>query len=183
MARDYKHAKNSGSSMSAGAGFFWGLLVGLAVAGGVHFYHLNIIKKQKVQLVEEESPAKNERTPASQKSEQQQQFDFYEELPKYQVVVPEKDKQANRNATPDAHIDKAGPYTLQAGSYRNYADADRVRAMLALQGVESKIVKATVDADTWHRVRIGPLRDASAVEEVRRKLREVQIDAIVVRGE
>ena len=45
---------------------------------------------------------------------------------------------------------------LQAGSYKNFADADRVRAQLALQGIESKVQKVTVDNDTWHRIRIGP---------------------------
>jgi cell division protein FtsN len=70
---------------------------------------------------------------------------------------------------------------LQAGSYRNYADADRVRAILALQGVESKISKVTIDADTWHRVRVGPMRDLKNLDETRRKVREAQIDAIVIR--
>jgi cell division protein FtsN len=182
MARDYKNAKGGGNSMSAGAGFFWGLILGLGVAAGVHFFHVNLAKKQKTQVTEDLS-TKNERTPASQKAEQTEQFDFYDELPKYEVAIPEKEKPTNKPINPEQRLDKQGPYTLQAGSYRNHADADRVRATLALQGVESKIVKATVDAETWHRVRIGPLQDARTVEDVRRKLREVQIDAIVVRGE
>ena len=52
-------------------------------------------------------------------------------------------------------VEKPGAYILQAGSFRNHADADRVRALIAMQGVESKIQKVTIDKDTWHRVRVG----------------------------
>ena len=47
--------------------------------------------------------------------------------------------------------------------------------------VESKIQKVTVDKDTWHRVRIGPLKNLEALEETRGKLRAAQIDALVIR--
>jgi cell division protein FtsN len=60
-------------------------------------------------------------------------------------------------------------------------DADRVRALIALQGVESKIEKVTVDNDTWHRVRIGPISNLQKLEETRSKLRQAQIEALVIR--
>ena len=60
-------------------------------------------------------------------------------------------------------------------------DADRVRALIALQGVESKIEKVTVDNDTWHRVRIGPITNLQKLEETRSKLRQAQIEALVIR--
>jgi cell division protein FtsN len=50
-----------------------------------------------------------------------------------------------------------------------------------MQGIESSIQKVTVDADTWHRVRIGPITDLNKLEDTRRKLREAQIDAMVIR--
>ena len=58
---------------------------------------------------------------------------------------------------PRAQIERPGVYVLQAGSYRNEADADRVRAQLALQGVDAKVQRVAVDTDVWHRVRIGPI--------------------------
>jgi cell division protein FtsN len=94
--------------------------------------------------------------------------------------VPEKDGNGKPGSTAPK-VDKPGVYVLQAGSYRNFADADRIRARLALQGVESKIQKVTVDNDTWHRVRIGPINKLADLEEIRRKLREAQIDALVIR--
>ena len=39
----------------------------------------------------------------------------------------------------------------------NAEEADRVRAQLALQGIESKVQRVSVDNDTWHRVRVGPV--------------------------
>jgi cell division protein FtsN len=47
--------------------------------------------------------------------------------------------------------------------------------------VESKIQKVTVDTDTWHRVRIGPITDLQKLEETRSKLRGAQIEALVIR--
>ena len=52
-----------------------------------------------------------------------------------------------------------GVYVLQAGSYRNQPDAERMRSMLAKQGIEATVQRVQVDADVWHRVRIGPIRD------------------------
>ena len=46
---------------------------------------------------------------------------------------------------------------LQAGSYRNETDADRVARQLALQGIAAKVQRVAVDDDVWHRVRIGPI--------------------------
>jgi cell division protein FtsN len=181
MARDYKNAKRSTGKSSGTLNFFVGLALGLAVAVGVHVYDKHTFEKQRTARAESESDRKNEKpTPASQAEEPREQLDFYEMLPKFEVVVPEKDKDVQRNV-PGARVEKPGAYILQAGSYRNFADADRARAMLALQGVESKVSKVTIDADTWHRVRIGPTRDLKALEDTRRKLREAQIDAIVIR--
>jgi cell division protein FtsN len=180
MARDYKNAKRSTKSGSSKAGFAWGLALGLMIAGGVHLYHHNIGKQPQQAARNVEPPPEDKRVPASQTAEPQTEFDFYEMLPKFEVVVPEKDKDVQRNA-PGTTVEKPGAYILQAGSYRNYADADRVRAILALQGVESKISKVTIDADTWHRVRVGPMRDLKNLDNTRRKVREAQIDAIVIR--
>ena len=35
--------------------------------------------------------------------------------------------------------EKKGAYVLQAGSYKKFEDADRVKAQLALQGIESTV--------------------------------------------
>jgi cell division protein FtsN len=181
MARDYKHAKRGGGKKSGSMNFFVGLGLGLAVALGVHFYHQQTIDKLRTARNEPQSDGKKSTpAPTAKNPRSDEQLDFYEMLPKFEVVVPEKDKDVRRN-TPGTQVDKPGAYVLQAGSYRNFADADRIKAMLALQGVTSKVEKVTIDTDTWHRVRIGPIRDLKNLDETRRKLREIQIDAIVIK--
>ena len=70
---------------------------------------------------------------------------------------------------------------LQAGSYRNEADADRVRAQLALQGVQAKVQRVAVDADVWHRVRVGPISNLDELNRVRKQLQAADLDALVIR--
>lgn len=187
MARDYKHAKRrtGGSGLSGLAGFVLGLAIGLAVAMAVYLYDrrpaarvANESAPQSAPMTRDDEPASNKPAPASQDSETQ--FDFYEMLPKFEVVIPEKDGTTPRTAAGET-VQKPGAYVLQAGSFRKLADADRVRALIALQGVESKIQKVTVDTDTWHRVRIGPITNLQKLEETRSKLRQAQIEALVIR--
>ncbi len=187
MPRDYKHAKRrsgGGSSFSGVAGFVLGLAIGLTVAVGVYLYD----RRPSARIAQEAAPissddqrSNNKPAPASSQ-EAETQFDFYEMLPKYEVVIPEKDGTKKAGAGPTTEtVQKPGAYILQAGSFRRLQDADRVRALIALQGVESKIEKVTVDNDTWHRVRIGPISNLQKLEETRSKLRQSQIEALVIR--
>jgi cell division protein FtsN len=108
------------------------------------------------------------------------QYDFYEMLPKFEVVVPEKDREVKRDA-PASLVERPGVYVLQAGSYRNQPDAERVRSQLALQGIQAVVQRVAVDADVWHRVRIGPIADLKELNRVRDRLRSADIDALVIR--
>ncbi len=107
-------------------------------------------------------------------------YDFYEMLPKFEVVVPEKERDV-RADLPAAPVSSPGVYVLQAGSYRNQPDAERMRSMLAKQGIEATVQRVQVDADVWHRVRIGPIRDLKQLNDTRASLRKADIDVIVVR--
>ncbi len=81
-------------------------------------------------------------------------YDFYHMLPKFEVVVPEKER--GSRVAPASPIDRPGVYFLQAGSYRDEAVAERIRAQLAKLGIDASVQRVAVDADVWHRVRIGP---------------------------
>jgi len=168
--------------MSGIAGLVVGLAIGLTVAMAVYLYDrrpaARLAQQQVAPLAKEEEP---ENKPASASQPAEQEFDFYEMLPKFEVVIPEE----GSNVVPEAAtgpVQKPGQYYLQAGSFRNHADADRVRALIALQGVESKIQKVTIDKDTWHRVRVGPITNLQKLEDTRSKLRQAQIDALVIRA-
>jgi cell division protein FtsN len=186
VARDYKNAKSRGGSggLSGVAGFVVGLAFGLAVAVGVYLFD----RRPAARLAQEAPPVTRDEAPAAGKAAQpstaqdaDQQFDFYEMLPKFEVVIPEQDGTAPAAGPGTGPVEKPGAYILQAGSFRNHADADRVRALIAMQGVESKIQKVTIDRDTWHRVRVGPITNLQQLEETRSKLRNARIDALVIR--
>jgi cell division protein FtsN len=108
------------------------------------------------------------------------QYDFYDMLPKFEVVVPEKERDVRRDQ-PAVKIDKPGTYVLQAGSYRTPEDAERVRSQLGKQGVTASVQRVAVDADVWHRVRIGPLNNLEQLNRIRAQLRKSDIDALVIR--
>lgn len=181
MPRDYKHAKRrSADNVSGVAGFVLGLAVGLTVAMAVYLYDrrpaARLAQTASAPVTKEETTSSPEPAPASQT-----EFDFYEMLPKFEVVIPEEGGRVAPEAASGRPIQKPGAYYLQAGSFRNHADADRVRALIALQGIESKIQKVTIDKDTWHRVRIGPITNLQKLEDTRSKLRQAQIDPLVIR--
>ena len=110
-----------------------------------------------------------------------QKYDFYQMLPNFEVVVPEKDKDVKRDLPAAAKIERPGVYVLQAGSYRNQADAERVRAQLAMQGIAAKVQRVAVDTDVWHRVRVGPINNLDELNKLRRQLQAADVDALVIR--
>jgi cell division protein FtsN len=109
-------------------------------------------------------------------------YDFYEMLPNFEVVVPEKDREVSRERdNAPAAIVAPGVYVLQAGSYRKQEDADRVRAQLKVQGIDALVQRVAVDDDVWHRVRIGPISELPELNRLRARLRAADLDSLVIR--
>jgi cell division protein FtsN len=113
-------------------------------------------------------------------------FDFYTILPEMEVVVPEPEEQlqaAPAGAAPvvDAASPSTGSYMLQMGSFRKYTDADRLKASLALVGIEAEIQKVTVNnGEIFHRVRSGPYTRDQA-NTLRNRLKENRISSLIIR--
>lgn len=105
-------------------------------------------------------------------------FDFYDMLPNYEVVVPDEELEKRVSSTQPL---QAGAYLLQAGSFASAADAERMKALLAFQGMQASVVPAQVKDRTVHRVRIGPLEKIDTLNSYRSKLREAGIDYLVIR--
>jgi cell division protein FtsN len=124
-----------------------------------------------------------EKPGAADAEEGAKNYDFYDMLPKFEVVVPEKDREvAASRGDARANIEKPGVYVLQAGSYRQQAEADRIRAQLKMQGIDANVQRVAVDDDVWHRVRIGPITDLAELNRLRARLHDADFDdALVIR--
>ncbi len=89
---------------------------------------------------------------------------------------------ATAAAAPAAGDDKY-VYYLQAGAFREMADAESQRAKLALMGFEATVSDRTTDAGVLHRVRMGPYTQVEAMNKARSKLSENGVDVSVVRNQ
>jgi cell division protein FtsN len=183
VPRDYKIKRARPGGFSGWLGLAAGLGLGLAVAGVVYLkdHRLDAPVASAGKTVKKK-PRGNEPPEAADSGNEEpaKTYDFYDALPKFEVVVPEKDKDVRPDIKPIPET-RRGTYVLQAGSYKNFSDADRVRAKLALQGIESNVQKVSVDNDTWHRIRIGPISKLDELNRLRQILRKADVDVLVIR--
>jgi len=184
-ARDYKSTHRRPLALRGWREFGYGALLG-AVLASMAFVYLGGHAHRAADSADAPRPDPHRAARADldggvAADKTSQKYDFYEMLPNFEVVVPEKDKDVKRDLPAGAKIERPGVYVLQAGSYRNESDAERVRAQLALQGVDAKVQRVAVDADVWHRVRIGPISNLDELNKVRRQLQAAEVDALVIR--
>ncbi|HSP01207.1 MAG TPA: SPOR domain-containing protein [Thioalkalivibrio sp.] len=193
-ARDYKHSTSrSRKKKSSGLpGWVWGvagLTIGLFAAFLVYLDGREG-ESSEARVISAPAPAQREtRDVRRQQAEEvpappKPRFDFYTMLPELEVVVPEPETRPSRPGEPapaPKQVEEPGIYMLQAGSFRQYDEADRMKASLALLGVQADIQKVQVNSDTWHRVRVGPFRDTAELNKVRERLHGNQIQTLLMK--
>lgn len=111
-------------------------------------------------------------------------FDFYTLLPEQtmEVEVDVEDIEPARDlGGPASTTNKAQQYVLQAGSFRQRADADRRRAELLLLGLEPSIQESTGDNGRWFRVYLGPYGSNSAMSRARALTAGQDIDTLLLK--
>jgi cell division protein FtsN len=135
-----------------------GLTIGLFVAFLIYLRN----------LPSAETPGKQTgQTAEDQSGRPKPVFNFYEILPELEVIVPELEVSTRGDdppskpepPAPTPQLQQGEKFILQAGSFNQFEEADKLKAHLALLGVEAQIQKVSVDNKTWHRVRIGPFTD------------------------
>lgn len=177
--RDYKKARRHGLELGRWRDFGAGLLVGaVIVAAGLGMAHRP--ERERASETPRPDPRRVSAEATAAESSSAERYDFYQMLPHFEVVVPEKERDVRRDI-PAAKIERPGVYVLQAGSYREEAEADRVAKQLSLQGIEAKVQRVAVDNDVWHRVRVGPISDLGELNRVRKQLVAADLDALVIR--
>ena len=106
------------------------------------------------------------------------QFDFYTILPARDIVIADFEiKSRAREEALGNH--EAKQYLMQAGSFKNSAQAEQLSAKLAAMGIESSIQKTKVGTVMWYRVKLGPYAQMSSVSTLRTRLRQNGIDVVV----
>lgn len=169
------------------AGVFIGMVLGIVAAGGVAWY-LTQNKPTVFTNKEQSRPAPQlapipasapvaATTAASGVAETKQHFEFYKVLtdksdgsgrkgeksttkPKEQTAV--KPQQSSLTATASKEI-----YYVQAGSFQNADDAEKLKAKLAFSGFEASLLTVTIpDKGVWHRVRLGPYSSNEASKTI-----------------
>lgn len=111
----------------------------------------------------------------------ERRFTFYDVLPNFEVTVPDETPNVIHDDVAPQAVVEPGLYILQAGSFSTPADADRRRAQLALQGIDSHIQRVKVNERNYYRVNIGPTDDLDELNLWRSQLRVAKIDVLRIR--
>ena len=177
-------APRQGSSLLTG--ILVGIVVGLVIAGGIAWYILktpssfvNNVPHEIAKLAadsEKQHPGSTATTDhalttpaaASGVEEGKPRFEFYKVLTDKQDATALIQKNSDNTATTankSVSIQSAGnatakdTYFLQAGSFSNADDADKLKAKLAMLGIEARVQIVTIpDKGVWHRVHVGPYK-------------------------
>jgi len=167
-------------------GILIGLFAGLGIALGVALY-INTMPSpfaERGKPAGEAQPAPKaavDSAPPPEKAEKgadKPRFDFYQILPGTEEPVSEQEL---KEAKPGAN-GAMDSYYLQVGSFQTEAEADNLKARLALLGVEAVIQTATLpEKGIWHRVRVGPYNNIDDVNRVRATLSQNSIESSLIK--
>lgn len=177
LSRDFKHVKRHAPSggnqvFSGWMGLGVGLAVGLSVALGVflHYRGQPPVEPQAEAKAVPKSDVANE-VPAE--PDPSDSLTFYDILKNQEVEIPADS--AARPGTDGSRLPK-GDVTLQAGSFKQSLEADKLQARLATLGIDAKVRRVAMDDETWYRVQIGPIATVQELETIRTKLADEDID-------
>jgi cell division protein FtsN len=180
LSRDYKHVKRNtpgGQAFNGWVGLLAGLAIGLTVALGV-FLHYRDLAPAEPRAAAAKPPASAQSTEEAPPApvDPAKDLTFYDDLPRQEVQVPTQEEKAGGKAS----ALPAGDVVLQAGSFKQPDEADKLQAKLAQYGVDAKIQRFALEDETWYRVRIGPIATVQELEAIRAKLAEAEVEATPV---
>ena len=192
-------------------GIFVGLVIGISIAFGVVWY-LNKAtlpfqnKYEGAPKADKDKPAvpggagsAPAPLPGKPGDKPPGRFEFYELLEGKQPATPgtaAPGSAAPRVAAPGvappaggvvapAPEAKSGPATvfyLQVGAFQKPADADNLKAKLALTGLEAGVQEVSIpEKGTMHRVRVGPFRDPDEMNKARELLSQSGVQGTVIK--
>ncbi len=191
--KDYKPRGKPAHKGAVGGtliGIFVGLLVGIGIAAAIAVY----MTKSPAPFVDKTrpsaraAPAKaagnlaDAQAPGVPKAPERPRFDFYKILPGQEVPVSERELRAAAKDGGKTGNLPSDTYFIQAGSFQNPAEADNLKAKLALLGLQASVEPAILpDRGTWYRVRLGPYARVGDIDRVRQTLAQNGVEAQMVK--
>ncbi|MEY2887240.1 MAG: hypothetical protein RI913_659 [Pseudomonadota bacterium] len=171
-------ASSSGGTLM---GFVLGLLLGLAIAVGVAIMLSKGAPEPKLNLRAPDAVSKSKPVEAIEEGEIQ-----VEDKPNLnkplQSKVPLPSEMAPKDPIASIAAATQGPeYWLQTGAYKVQEEAQRQKAMLAMQGLEALISERELDGATLWRVRVGPFAGQGEVTQTRARLQSAGIPSTIIR--
>jgi cell division protein FtsN len=171
----------TGASGGTLMGFVLGLLLGLAIAVGVA---VMLTKGAPGPKLNQRTPeAVSKAKPMESIEEGEIQVEDKPNLNKpLQSKVPLPNDMAPKDPIASIAAATQGPeYWLQTGAYSNQDEAQRQKAMLAMQGLEALISERELEGATLWRVRVGPFVGQSEVTQTRSRLQSAGIPSTIIR--
>lgn len=173
MAKSSSRNRGRSGGSSIFTGVLIGLVVGSVLAVGVALWVNSgkLYTPAAPATVPAPAPAPSRAAPAA--PDTAPSFDFYKVLP----------SKTPSELPPSAAARAPAPrYYLQAGAFRNAADADNLKAQLAMLGIEAVIQTAPVaERGVFHRVRVGPFTAMDEINRTRTLLTQNDIPATLVK--
>lgn len=195
-----RHTRHSGSRRGKKKLPVWAvLMIGLSLGallmwGGQQLFFQGGNPLSGISGLFSSKPTPAERAPATKtttvKAPAKPHFDFYTILPEIETVLPERFDKGEKAVKKTASVKPEQPeaaaareavvvYVLQAASYANMEDADRLKARLVLNGLEAHIEKVSIEGKgQFFRVRLGPYARVDDLDAAYQKLGQQGIKAL-----
>jgi cell division protein FtsN len=179
-------------------GIFIGLVLGLSIAAAVAFFLGRSGLTSPIPAPGgAKEPARGAKDLGAQTmAPEKPRFDFYKILPgsdenksSSDRRLPDKAAERPVDRTPDASkpVEASKPadrYWLQAGAFATPADAENMKARLALSGWEASIQPVPMpDKSVRYRVRLGPYDNTDELGRVKTELGSRGFDVAVIRNQ
>jgi cell division protein FtsN len=169
-------------------GVFVGLLIGVLLSFGVVWYMNKTPLPFRDKSARTDRPTGDSETPGTPASLPGKPGDKVSDKPRFEFykILPGSQEAGSAPVTVKPDVTKpatAEPMYLQAGSFQSAADANNLKAKLALMGVDASVQEVDIpDKGTMHRVRVGPLSSIDEMNRVHEQLSQNGVQAAPVKG-
>lgn len=168
---------------------------GLTPAGGTttapkkpQYDFYSVLSEKEVRIPDSEISAQAKAEQQQQLAQQKQQAQ-QNATPATPKLPPNAPQAVTQNITAAPALATAPPsssgqsgYLLQVGAFPSAADAETLKAKLALQGFVANVQSVNVGGQTYHRVRLGPFHSATDLESTKQRLSSAGISAIALKA-